>query len=106
MAEDNVYIIESLRDGIDVLQIMTDRMIPFDGLTLKEMTKLVQDHGMDASENKVFRILQTLASRGWVEIRQDKKYAVGQPLLQLSYRYVKTLYDQHEKIKMEINRFR
>jgi len=106
MAEENVYIIEALRDGIDVLQLMMDQMVPFDGLSLKEITKMGQDHGIDASENKVFRVLQTLTDRGWVDARPDKKYTVGQPLIQLSYRYMKALHDQHEKIKMEVNRFR
>lgn len=106
MAEENAYIIESLRDGIDLLQIMMDRMVPFDGLTLKEITQICQEHGLEFSENKVFRILQTLVNRGWVDNPGYKKYTVGQPLIQLSYRYMKSLHDQHEKIRMEINQFR
>jgi len=102
---DNGYIIEALYDATRVLNILMNNMIPFDGLTLKEITQIVKEHGLEITENKIYRILQTYLEAGWVEMKAGKKYAVGGPLLQLSHRYLKSLNDLHDRIKIEINRF-
>jgi DNA-binding IclR family transcriptional regulator len=102
---ENSYIIEALYDATRVLDILMDNMIPFDGMTLKEIAQTVKEHGLEITENKIYRIMQTYIEAGWVELKGGKKYAIGGALLQLSHRYLKSLSDLHDKIRMEVNRF-
>lgn len=102
LVNDN-YIVESLRDGILVLDKMMNELAPDKYLTLAELQALFPAF----TSNKLYRIIMTCYALGWVDKHPSRKaYKIGDPLLYLSKNYMKKLYQQHEQIVHEVNKFR
>lgn len=104
MSDDNInqtYIIESLKDSCEVLQFMMQDLSPHRYYSVSELTILFPKF----SQNKIFRILQTYLSIGWVEKdpQKGKTFKIGHELMYLSHRYLNKLQEEHLKIQDEVN---
>ena len=98
------YIIDSLKDSCEVLQFMMEDLSPHRYYAVSELA----DKFPKFSANKIYRILQTFLSIGWVEKEpvKGKSFKVGHPLMYLSHRYLNKLHEEHLKIQDEVNSFR
>lgn len=98
------YIIQSLRDSIKVLDHMMQDLSPNRYYTVTELAEMFPKF----TANKIFRILKTFLSLGWVEAEQikGKSFKIGHSLLYLSHRYLNKLHEEHLKIQDEVNSFR
>ncbi len=98
----DAYIISSLRDAALVLQKMMQDLSPNRYYTISELADLFPQF----TQNKIYRIIKTFESIGWVEAdAQGKGYKIGHELLYLSDRYFRKLHEMHLWIKQEINSF-
>ena len=96
------YIITSLRDACQVLDVMMREMTPDKYHSSKELAELLPGY----TSNKIYRILKTFESMGWVEKEPSQpRYKIGHPLLYLSHKYMQKLHQEHLKIVQEVNRF-
>ncbi len=101
--EKSSYLIDTIIDGATVLKMMMEELSPHRYYTLAELNKRLTQF----SENKIYRIIKTLEHIGWVEKHpQQSAYKIGHDLLYLSHRYMRTLEQEHMRIRQEINSFR
>ena len=96
------YIIESLRDSCEVLNFMMRDLSPHQYYSVTELAKEFPEF----TQNKIYRILQTYLSIGWVEKEplKGKAFKVGHELMYLSHRYLNKLHEEQLKIQDEVNR--
>lgn len=98
----NSYIIETLRDGIVIMNCFMEELSPRNYLSVADLAAKFPEF----SSNKIFRTIRTLESLGWLEKHPHKKsYKVGHPLLYLSHRYFQKLNEEMLYIKTEVNSF-
>ncbi len=96
------YLIASVIDSCKVIEVMMRELSPHRYYTVTELNKLLPDY----SENKVYRVIKTFEHLGWIEKHPTQKgYKIGHDLLYLSHRYFRTLENEHERIRQEINSF-
>ncbi len=95
------YIIESLRDSCEVLNFMMADLSPHQYYSVTELSKAFPNF----TQNKIYRILQTYLSIGWVEkdAKKGKSFKVGHELMYLSHRYLNKLREEQLKIQDEVN---
>lgn len=96
------YIIESLVGSLAVLKAMMEDLSPRQYYTVAELAERFPEF----SNNKVYRIIKTFESVGWVEKHPtSKSYKIGHDLLYLSHRYFQKLHEEVLFYKTEINSF-
>lgn len=102
--KNSAYIIDSMLDACAVLKVMMQDLSPSRYYKTSELAKMFPQF----TDNKIYRILKTFEQAGFVEKSPNERAAfkIGHDLLYLSHRYLNRLYEEHEKIRNEINSFR
>jgi DNA-binding IclR family transcriptional regulator len=86
--------IDSVSDAITLIEILAD---PFQPRRIRDLVAIAQDRGLPWSQTKIYNLLFTLKTRGWIEEHDDYHF-LSPKLLNLILRFNDYIRSQAENL--------